>query len=118
LVADGQEIEVRGLPITLSLGPYTTWQVSHDPTFLPAIAAALFLLLGIATSLWVPHKRLWLRISGHSARMVGTGDFPLGSARSFGPLASEMAGLCAPAAEASDARPLAAPEERDEASDA
>jgi cytochrome c biogenesis protein len=118
LVANGKEIEVRGLPITLSLSPYTTWQVSQDPTFLPALVAALFLLLGITASLWVPHRKLWLRIDGHSARMVGTVDAPLGLALSFDALASEMASRGASTTEASNLRPLAAPVKRDDVSDA
>ncbi len=73
-VADGQEIVVEGIPLLFSLSRYTIWQVSHDPTFGFAIGAAGLLLVGIAVSLWVPHRRLWLRIDGRKALMVGAGD--------------------------------------------
>ena len=39
-VIPGQEIEIGGIPITFSLGIYTVWQVSRDPTFGLAVARA------------------------------------------------------------------------------
>jgi cytochrome c biogenesis protein ResB len=90
-VADGQKIEVRGLPILFNLSPYTTWQVSSDPTLFPAIGAAIILLSGTVISLWVPHRRLWLRIDAYSAQMVGMGDFGSGPGSSFEAPAPETA---------------------------
>jgi cytochrome c biogenesis protein len=73
-VADGDQIEVQGTPLTFRLGRYTTWQVSRDPTFAPALAAAGLLLAGIAISLWVPQRRLWLRLEGETIYLAGPGD--------------------------------------------
>jgi len=86
-VADGQRIEVRETPITFALSRYTVWQVSHDPTFGLAVGAAALLLAAAVVSLWVHHRRLWLRVDGQKAQMVGAGDF--GDA--FEPLADELA---------------------------
>ena len=88
-VADGQEIVVEGIPLAFSLSHYTVWQVGHDPTFGFAMGAGGLLLVGIVVSLWVPHRRLWLRIDGRKATMVGAGD--LGS---FDVLAAAVALDC------------------------
>jgi cytochrome c biogenesis protein len=86
-VANGDEIVVQGMPITFSLSYYTIWQISHDPTFGLAVGAASLMLAGLLVSLWVPYRRLWLRIESTSARMVGTGEFDDG----FEALANEVA---------------------------
>lgn len=91
-VGDGQQIEVEGVPILLVLSQYTVWQVSRDPTFILAVMAAGSLLVGIAVSLWVPHRRLWLYVDGQWAKMVGMGDFD----GDFEVLASEIAQACRP----------------------
>jgi cytochrome c biogenesis protein ResB len=75
VVADGQQIEVAGTPVTLALGHYTVWQVSHDPTFGLAQGAGGLLLLGAVVSLWMPYRRLWLRIDAARVQMVGAGEF-------------------------------------------
>jgi cytochrome c biogenesis protein len=118
LVHDGQEVEVRGLPISFNVSRYTTWQVSHDPTFIPAVAAALLLLLGVIVSLWVPYRRLWVRVDGDRAQMVGTGDFARGVGRSFDSLASELASRSSAFPGASDPKPQVDPRDRHEVSDA
>jgi cytochrome c biogenesis protein len=74
-VTDGQEILIQGTPITFTSSHYTAWQISHDPTFDLAVAAAGFLLVGMVLSLWVPHRRLWLRVDAESMRLVGAGEF-------------------------------------------
>jgi cytochrome c biogenesis protein len=91
-VSDGQQIEVEGMPIHLVLSQYTVWQVSRDPTFIPAVIAAGSLLLGIVVSLWVPHRRLWLYVDDRWAKMVGLGDFN----SDFEVLAGEIAYACRP----------------------
>jgi cytochrome c biogenesis protein len=75
LVRDGEQIEVESTQITFKLGHYTVWQVSHDPTFGLAVGAAVVLLAAMLVSLWVPRQRLWLRVDGKQAQMVGAGDF-------------------------------------------
>jgi len=89
-VADGQQIEVRGTPITFALSRYTVWQVSHDPTFGPSVGAAALLLAAAVVSLWVHHRQLWLRLDTQKTQMVGAGDF--GDA--FDTLADELAQAC------------------------
>lgn len=89
-VTGGDQIEVRGTPITFVLSRYTVWQVSHDPTFGPAVGAAALLLVAALVSLWVPHWRLWLQLDGQKAHMAGAGDF--GDA--FDALAGELARIC------------------------
>ena len=43
-MSGGHRIEVNENPVTFALSRYTVWQISHDPTFAPAVAAvALFL---------------------------------------------------------------------------
>jgi cytochrome c biogenesis protein len=101
-VADGQEINAGGTPISFSLSPYTVWQVSRDPTFALAVVSAAFLLAGIMVSLWIPHRRLWLRFDGEMAQMVGAGDFGRDLAGSFEALAAEITGDAGAAPTASD----------------
>jgi cytochrome c biogenesis protein len=86
IVAHGQEIEVQGTSITFSLGLYTVWQVSRDPTFGLAVGAAALLLAAAVVSFCVPHRRLWLRMDPQQARMVGVGDFD----GAFNALANEL----------------------------
>jgi cytochrome c biogenesis protein len=71
VVPAGQEIVVQGTPLTFTLANYTAWQISHDPTFGLTIAAAALLLAGMLVSLWLPRRRLWLRVDGQAMRLVG-----------------------------------------------
>jgi ABC-type transport system involved in cytochrome c biogenesis permease subunit len=54
LVGDGEQIQVRGVPIVLRLTHYTIWQVGRDPTFGVAVGAAGLLLAAVLASLWLP----------------------------------------------------------------
>jgi cytochrome c biogenesis protein ResB len=75
-VLHGQEIEIEGVPITFHLTNHTIWQVSRDPTFGFAVASAVLLLMASVISLWIPHRRLWLRVDDEGrAQMVGAGDW-------------------------------------------
>jgi len=90
-VAPGQEIEIGGIPITFGLADYTLWQVSYDPTFALAVACAVLLLAAIVISLWVPYRRLWVRLDGEGrACMAGAGDWT----GAFDTIAGEMARAC------------------------
>jgi cytochrome c biogenesis protein len=91
-VSDGEQLTVQGVPVTFALSSYTVWQVSHDPTFGLAVGAAGLLLAGTLTSLWVPRRRLWLRIDARKAQMVGSGTFD----GAFQTLAGEIAQACRP----------------------
>jgi cytochrome c biogenesis protein len=91
VVPAGQEIVVRGMPLTFSLANYTTWQISHDPTFGLAVAAAALLLAGTLISLWLPRRRLWLRLDGQTMRLVGHA-----SATAWKALTGEIDGTVAP----------------------
>jgi cytochrome c biogenesis protein len=78
--------------------PYANLQVSHDPTQDYLLIAALAMVLGLAASLGVRRRRVWLRIapagrrSGGSNTVVDVG----GLARSdSGNFTSEFAGLLA-----------------------
>jgi cytochrome c biogenesis protein len=71
-VTDGQEIEIQGTPIAFSLNRYTIWQLSHDPTFGPALGLGGLLLLAALISLWVPHQRIWLRLDDQRVQIVAT----------------------------------------------
>jgi cytochrome c biogenesis protein len=73
-VVAGQPVLVGMTPVRFDLGRFTVWQVSHDPTFGLALAAACLMLAGTVISLWVPWRRLWLRLDAQAARMVGSGD--------------------------------------------
>ena len=58
----------------------TIWQVSHDPTFGPAIGLAGLVLLGTALSLWLPPWQRWRRGEGQKNEGTATaegGDFDL-----------------------------------------
>jgi cytochrome c biogenesis protein ResB len=68
IVADRQELDIQGTPVTLSLSRYSVWQISRQPTFGPAIGLAGLLLVAITISLWVPHQRIWLRVDQHKAQ--------------------------------------------------
>jgi cytochrome c biogenesis protein len=74
-VADGDRVEAASVPLTFCVTRYTTWQVSRDPTLWLAVAAAGLLLVAAAVSLWVPRRRLWVRVEPQRAQMVGAGDF-------------------------------------------
>jgi cytochrome c biogenesis protein ResB len=91
-VTDGQEINAGGTPISFTVSPYSVWQVSRDPTFALAVMSAALLLVGTVVSLWIPHRRLWLRVDGQAAQMVGAGDFGRDFAGAFEALAAEIAG--------------------------
>jgi hypothetical protein len=91
-VSDGEQLTVQGVPVTFALSNYTVWQVSHDPTFGLAVGAAGLLLAGTLTSLWLPRRRLWLRIDDRKALMVGAGTFR----GAFQALAREIAQACRP----------------------
>ena len=73
-VADGDEIVVQGTPVTFSLGYYTTWQISHDPTFGLAVAAASLMLAGLLVPLWLSQRGLWHRLEGTPAHTVSSGE--------------------------------------------
>ncbi len=69
-VADGEQIQVEGIPLTFRVSQYTLWQVGHDPTFGWAIAAGAVFLIGVVLSLWIPHRRLWVRIEEAQVRLA------------------------------------------------
>lgn len=71
VVPAGQEIVVQGTPLTFTVTSYTAWQISHDPTFGLAVVAASLLLAGMLVSLWLPRRRLWLCVDGHTMRLAG-----------------------------------------------
>jgi cytochrome c biogenesis protein len=71
-VANGEELYIQGTPIAFTLSHYTLWQISHDPTFGPAIGLAGLLLLATLVSLSVSHRRIWLRVGEHKAQGVAT----------------------------------------------
>jgi hypothetical protein len=92
-VAPGQEIEIEGIPITLNLTNFTVWQVSRDPTFALAVASAILLLAAIVISLWVPYRRLWVRLDDEgTAWMAGAGDWR----EDFDTIAGAMTRACQP----------------------
>lgn len=78
-VADGDEIVVQGTTVAFSLGYYTTWQISHDPTFGLAVAAASLMLAGMLVPLWVSQRRVWHRLEGIPAHTVSSGESDGGS---------------------------------------
>jgi cytochrome c biogenesis protein len=85
-VDDGQQIEAASVPITFYLTDYSLWQVGRDPTFAVALTGAGLFLVTVLISLWIPHRRLWLRLQDGQAQMVGSGDW--GSA--FDTLSAEL----------------------------
>jgi cytochrome c biogenesis protein len=94
-VAHGQQVEIGGVPIVFHLTQFTVWQVSRDPTFGLAVVSAGLFLAAATVSLWVPHRRLWLRLDGETAQMAGSGDW--GGA--FDMLANEMDRVVSPGEE-------------------
>lgn len=71
VVPAGQQVTIQGTPLTFTLANFTAWQISHDPTFGLVIAAAALLFAGMLVSLWLPHRRLWLRVDGQAMVLVG-----------------------------------------------
>jgi cytochrome c biogenesis protein ResB len=63
------------VPITFHLTYYSQWQVGRDPTVVVALAGGGLFLVAAVISLWVPHRRLWLRLHDGRAQMVGSGDW-------------------------------------------
>jgi hypothetical protein len=94
-VAHGQQIEIAGVPVTFLVTHYTEWQVSRAPTFGVAVASACLFLVAATVSLWFPYRRLWLRLDGGRAQMVGSGDW----AGDLNTLSSEIGQPCEPEAE-------------------
>jgi hypothetical protein len=62
---------------------------AYDPTFWPAVVAMSVFGVATAISMWMPSRRLWLRIKGQDAELVGVGDFPDG----LGALVVALSGL-------------------------
>jgi cytochrome c biogenesis protein len=93
-VAHGQQIEIAGVPVTFRVTRYTEWQVGRDPTFGIAVASACLFLVASIVSLWLPHRRLWLRLDGGCAQMVGSGDW----GGEFDTLSAEISHACTPQA--------------------
>jgi cytochrome c biogenesis protein ResB len=71
VVPSGRQVVVEGIPLTFTLANYTDWQISHDPTFGPVIAAVALLLAGMLISLWLPRRHFWLRVNGEGIVLVG-----------------------------------------------
>jgi cytochrome c biogenesis protein len=71
-VTDGQEIDIQGTLVVFTLTRYTIWQLSHDPTFGPALGLGGLLLIAALISLWVPHQRIWLRVHDQRVQMAAT----------------------------------------------
>ncbi len=90
VVPTGQQVVVQGIPLTFTLANYTDWQISHDPTFGLVITAAALLLTGMLVSLWLPRRRLWLRLSDGTMVLVGPA-----SATDWNPLAKEIGAILA-----------------------
>jgi cytochrome c biogenesis protein len=94
-VAGGQAVEVLGTSITFRLTEYSVWQASRDLTFGLALAGAVLLLVGVMVSLWVPYRRIWLRLEATGrAQMAGAGDW----AGEFETIACEIAQQSQPGA--------------------
>jgi cytochrome c biogenesis protein ResB len=73
----------------LAYGP--TLPEGRDPAFFIAVSSAVLLLVGSVISLWVPHRRLWLRVDSRgNAQLAGAGDW----GRAFDAIAIEMSSGC------------------------
>jgi cytochrome c biogenesis protein ResB len=89
IVASGQQVRAGAATLTFEPGRFTVWQLNRDPTFEPAVGAACLMLLAMLASLWVPQRRIWLRLGKGSVQMVGSGDMDW----EFEALASAMAAM-------------------------
>ena len=87
VISDGDQVEILGTPVTFSLTRYTSWQVSRDPTFVPAVGAMALFLAATVISLWVPHGRIWIRFDEEKAHLAARGF----SDRAFKGLGRQMA---------------------------
>jgi cytochrome c biogenesis protein ResB len=95
-VIPSQKIEIQGVSITFDLTEFTVWQVSRDPTFVVALASAILLLAATVISLWVPYRRIWVRVDeAGKASMAGAGDW----AGEFDAVAAEIGRSCCPQGE-------------------
>jgi cytochrome c biogenesis protein ResB len=73
----------------LAYGP--TLPEGRNPAFFIAVSSAVLLLFGSVISLWVPHRRLWLRVDSRgNAQLAGVGDW----GRAFDAMAIEMSSGC------------------------
>jgi len=86
-LSDGDQVEIQGTPFSFTLTCYTSWQISHHPTFFPAVGATALFLLATVISLWAPHRRLWLRADEEKVQLVAQGF----SDRAFRALTEQMA---------------------------
>lgn len=62
----------RGTVTFTGVSEYATFDVAHDPGKEPALIAALFAIAGLMASLFVPRRRVWVRVtkSGDSDNRV------------------------------------------------
>ena len=56
----------RGTVTFTGVSEYATFDVAHDPGKEPALIAALFAIAGLMASLFVPRRRVWVRVTKSS----------------------------------------------------
>lgn len=53
---------------------FASFDVAHDPGQTPALISAIFMLAGLMLSLFIPRRRVWVRISDNSDQLDDTGQ--------------------------------------------
>ncbi len=67
-LADGTTVTFAGLD------QWATFQIAHDPGSTVVLVAAIFIVCGLLSSLWVRRRRMWVRATPTTGGPLGGGD--------------------------------------------
>jgi len=85
------DIAQSGVTLSIGVDRYLELQLVHDPGYPWAVSAGAVLLAGLIVSLYLPQRRVWARVRGGEAWLVGQSDRDAaGFAAQFAELVQEL----------------------------
>jgi cytochrome c biogenesis protein len=70
-IHDGEAVELEDARFEFTLDRYVVLQVVSDPGFKLVIFAAFLVMGGLILSLYFPHRRIWVKMTGDEIRLAG-----------------------------------------------